>query len=59
MTEFEFDKESADRIEKVIQQNPMSLQDCADILELAAPLCTVFSCECFKNKLKTVAESLY
>lgn len=33
MTEFEFDKESADRIEKTINNHVMCLKDCADILE--------------------------
>lgn len=54
MTEFEFDKESADRIEKVVQQHPMCLRDCANVLEFVAPLCTVFTPEGFINKLKTL-----
>lgn len=43
MTEFEFDKESADRIENVVQKHAMSLKNCADILDLLAPLCDMFT----------------
>ena len=52
MTEFEFDKASADRIEKVVQNYPMSLKDCADVLEFIAPLCTIYTAEGFINRLK-------
>lgn len=44
-SEFEFDKASADRISKIVQMYPMSLSDCADILETVAPLCTMFTPE--------------
>lgn len=43
MTEFEYDKESADRIEEIINSHPICLKDCADILELLAPLCDLWS----------------
>lgn len=43
MTEFEFDKESADRIAKTINSHVMCLKDCADILEMLAPLCDLWS----------------
>lgn len=52
MTEFEFDKESADRIEKVIKQHPMCLKDCADILELLAPLCDFWSATGLKAHIR-------
>ena len=45
MTEFEFDKESADRIAKIINSHNMCLKDCADILELLAPLCDMWTPE--------------
>jgi len=38
MTEFEFAPEAARRIEKVVQNYPLSLDDCADLLEIVAPL---------------------
>lgn len=59
MTEFEFDKSSADRIEKVVQNYPMSLEQCADVLEFVAPLCTVFTTEGFINKLKIFFGELF
>ena len=43
MTEFEFDKKSAERIEKTIRKHNMCLKSCADILELLAPLCDMWS----------------
>lgn len=48
-SEFEFDKASADRISKIVQMYPMSLSDCADILETVAPLCTMFTPEGFRK----------
>ncbi len=45
MSEFDFDKQSADRIEKVINNYPMNLKSCADILELVAPLCKFWTAE--------------
>lgn len=41
--ECEFDPKSAQRIANVIEWHPMSLRNCADILEFIAPLCTIFT----------------
>lgn len=51
MKEFEFDPEASNRIAKVIYQHPLSLRDCADILEIAAPICTVMTASGFKKFL--------
>lgn len=52
--EFEFDSGSAQRIADVIEEYPMSLQHCAEILELAAPLCTLLTESGFVGKLKEI-----
>lgn len=52
MTEFEFDKESADRIEKTINSHPICLKDCADILEIVSPLCDLYSAKCAKKRIE-------
>lgn len=52
MTEFEYDKESADRIEEIINSHPICLKDCADILEIVAPLCDLYSAKCAKNRIE-------
>lgn len=54
MNEFEFDKESANRISKVVQMYPMSLSDCADILETVAPLCSIWTPKGFKQRIHDV-----
>lgn len=59
MTELEFDKDSAYRIEKVVQQYPMALIDCANVLEFVAPLCTLFTTEGFIKKTKIFFEEFY
>lgn len=41
--EFEFDCDSAQRITDVIEEHPMSLKHCADILEAVAPICTMLT----------------
>lgn len=52
MTEFEYDKESADRIEEIINSHPICLKDCADILEIVAPLCDLYSAKWAKNRIE-------
>lgn len=52
--EFDFDPDSAQRIANVIESHPMSLQHCAEILELAAPLCTVLTASGFMEKLREI-----
>lgn len=52
MKEFEFDPDALNRIAKVIYQHPLSLRDCADILEIAAPMCTVMTVSGFKKLLR-------
>ena len=54
MNEFEFDKENADRIANVVQMYPMSLSDCADILETVAPLCAMWTPEGFLKRIHGV-----
>ena len=56
--EFEFDPVSAQRIADVVEQHPMSLQHCADILEIAAPLCTLLTARGLMGKLREI-ESYY
>lgn len=51
MNEFEFDKAYADRITKIVQMYPMSLSDCADILETVAPLCAMWTPEGFLKRI--------
>lgn len=54
MDEFEFDKASADRIAKIVQMYPMSLLDCANVLEVVAPLCAVWTPEGFIKRINDV-----
>jgi len=53
MDEFSFDEESAKRIANVIWNYPMSLEDCADVLEQIAPLCEIYTTKGFIQKLRT------
>lgn len=43
MTEFEFDKESAARIEKIIYSYPISLAHWADLITSCVPLLEILS----------------
>lgn len=54
MTEFEFDKKSAERIEKTIRKHNMCLKNCADILELLAPLCDMWSPQGLQRHIQRV-----
>jgi len=45
ITEFEFDPVSASRIEQVVRQYPLSLQNCAELLEAVAPLAGVLTAD--------------
>lgn len=49
--EVEFDPESMKRIVNVIDRYPMSLHDCADVIEFIAPLCRYFTTNGAINKL--------
>ncbi len=59
MSESDFDKQSADRIEKVINNYPMSLETCADILELVAPLCEFWTAEGLQQHIKQSFSDVY
>lgn len=54
MDEFEFDKESANRIANVVQMYPISLQDCANVLEAVAPFCATWTPEGFIKKINNI-----
>lgn len=43
LKEFQFDPESSARIAQVIKDHPMSLKDVADLLEMIAPLATLYT----------------
>ena len=52
--EFYLDPESAERISKVIMENPMCLSDCADILEVVAPFCTAWTTSGFLYRFQKI-----
>lgn len=56
LSEFEFDAKASDRISKVVQMYPISLEDCADILESVAPLCTLWTPEGFLKRIQSMFE---
>lgn len=41
IAEYKFDEDSGDRIIRVLDNNPVSLSRCADILEAVATLCEI------------------
>lgn len=43
LKQFQFDPESSARIAQVIENHPMSLKDAADLLEMVAPLATLYT----------------
>lgn len=47
MSIFEFDPQAAARIQKVVEEHPMSLDNCADALEMVAPLYTLYTARGF------------
>lgn len=49
-----FYSEEIDRITKVVELNAMSMNDCADILEMIAPLCNYMSASGAKKILKDI-----
>lgn len=54
MQEFRFDPEASARIAAVVQNYPMSLADCAELLEWAAPLCRLLTVDGFINRMTDV-----
>lgn len=48
---FESDPDSTNRIINTLYYHPLSLKDCADILEIIAPLCTLYTKEGFLHHL--------
>lgn len=54
--EFYLDPEAADRISKVVEENPMCLSDCADVLEAVAPFCTMWTTSGFLRRLREVLQ---
>jgi len=58
ISEFEFDDRAAARISKVVQQNAMTLEHCADVLETVAPYCNLWTTDGFLKRL-TNALALY
>ena len=51
LNEFELDDKAAARISRVIQQNAMTLNHCADVLEAVAPYCTLWTTDGFLKRL--------
>lgn len=58
ISEFELDDEAAARISRVVQQNAMTLDHCADVLEAVAPYCTLWTTDGFLERLRS-AFTLY
>lgn len=53
ISEFELDDEAAVRISRVVQQNAMTLEHCADVLEAVAPYCTLWTTDGFLKRLRS------
>lgn len=58
LSEFELDDKAAARISRVIQQNAMTLDHCANVLEAVAPYCTLWTTDGFLKRLHS-AFTLY
>lgn len=54
--EFRFDPDSAQRILKAMQNYPICLKDCADIIETVAPLCGLFTKDGFLKRLEEITK---
>ncbi len=59
MSEFEFDPTAATRIEQVVRLYPLSLKDCADLLEIIAPLVDILSADGARNFLQEIVAKRY
>ena len=57
MDDFLFDVDAAARIAKVVRMYPMTLENCADILEAVAPLCEVWTARGFLLRLHRIKDS--
>lgn len=57
MTLFEFYPDAADRIEKVVEHYPLSLNHCADLLEIVAPLAGALTADCACRFLRRAVEA--
>lgn len=55
LKEFTFDPPAAQRIAQVVEQYPMSLENCADVLEAVAPYCALFTTDGFIQRLRMIA----
>ena len=55
LKEFTFDPQAAQCIAQVVEQYPMSLEDCADVLEAVAQYCTLFTIDGFIQRLRMIA----
>ena len=55
LKEFTFDTPAAQRIAQVVEQYPMSLENCADVLEAVALYCTLFTTDGFIQRLHVIA----
>lgn len=56
LNEFTFDPEASQRIARVVEQNAMTLEHCADVLEAIGPYCTALTTQGFLQRLNKLIQ---
>ena len=56
LDEFTFNPEAAQRIAHVVEQNAVTLEHCADVLEAVGPYCTALTAQGFLQRLNKLIQ---